>query len=209
MSKLDKMLLGTGNAGKVREVTGYMRDLPLEVVTLDDVFDPRPPEPAEDGDTFLANAVIKATYYARLAGIPCLADDSGLCLDALNGFPGVYAHRFAITEANPDPSDADRNEALVRILNEHGLTESSASYQCAVALVAPDGSVMLQAQRSLEGMFRSVPSGTNGFSFDPFFYVKRYGYKRTCADLTLAEKNSISHRGRALAAIRDGLAAML
>lgn len=206
---LSRVLIGTSNLGKANEIREFLKELPVEFVTILDVFAERPEEPVEDGETFTDNAVIKARHYARLSGLPCLADDSGLCVDGLDGFPGLRAHRFAITDANPDPSDADRNDLLVKLMNNHGFTQSTATYWSAVVLCSPAGEVLLQAEHAFEGMVKSTASGHNGFAFDPYFYPKEFGYARSCADLTLAEKNAVSHRGKALVDVKEKFAELL
>ena len=198
------IMIASNNPGKVREIRGYFSDLPINVLTIKEVFKDRmPEEPIENSDTFKGNALFKALYYSERAKIPCLADDSGLCIDNLEGFPGVFSHRFAVTEDNPNPTDEDRNLLLVRIMREKGLEESFAQYRCAMALVGEG--ISFDTEGILHGKFKLTPSGTNGFSFDPYFYLKKYNYKKTCADISLQEKNSISHRAMAMRNVRDFL----
>lgn len=200
-----QMMIASSNAGKVREIREYFSDLPVEVLTIRDVFGDSPPEePIENSSTFKGNALLKAVYYSERASLPCLADDSGLCVDGLGGFPGVYSHRFAITEDNPNPTDEDRNLCLIKIMREKGLKESFAQYKCAMAFVNPRKSSYF-TERVLHGKIKSAPSGTNGFSFDPYFYLKEYGYRKTCADISIQEKNQISHRALAMRDIKDFL----
>ena len=202
-----QLMIASNNTGKVREIREYFSDLPVEVLTIRDIFGDNPPEePIENSSTFKGNALLKAVYYAERASLPCLADDSGLCVDSLKGFPGVYSHRFAITKNNPNPSDEDRNLLLIKMMREKGLDESFAQYKCAMALVNPlrvhrDGNFF--TERVLYGKIKSTPSGTNGFSFDPYFYLKEYDYAKTCADITLQEKNRISHRALAMKDVKD------
>ena len=204
-----QMMIASSNAGKVREIREYFSDLPVEILTIRDVFGDNPPEePIENSSTFKGNALLKAVYYSERANLPCLADDSGLCVDGLDGFPGVYSHRFAITEDNPNPTDEDRNLCLIRIMREKGLEESFAQYKCAMAFVNPRkllGESSYFTERVLHGKIKPVPSGTNGFSFDPYFYLKEYGYRKTCADISVQEKNQISHRALAMRDVKDFL----
>jgi len=203
-----QLMIASNNAGKVREIKECFSELPIEILTINDVFKDNPPEePIENSSTFKGNAMLKALYYSERANLPCLADDSGLCVDALDGFPGVYSHRFAITEDNPNPTDEDRNELLIKMLKEKGFEESFAQYKCAMALVNPlvKENRAFVTERILFGKIKSIPSGTNGFSFDPYFYLKEYDYKRTCADISLQEKNRISHRALAMKDVKEFL----
>ena len=208
-NNLRRVLIASSNKGKIREIQNFFKELPIKFLSLKDVFgDNIPEDPEETGETFMENARLKAQYYANLSHLPCLADDSGLCVDRLNGFPGVRSHRFAITPEIPDPDDAERNRRLIEIMQENNVNESTAEYRCAMVLYIPvkknKGSVY-EEERVLEGMIKPVPSGTNGFSFDPYFYLKEYDYAKTCADISMEEKNRISHRAKAMKAIKMDL----
>ncbi|MGM9540535.1 RdgB/HAM1 family non-canonical purine NTP pyrophosphatase [Anaerovibrio sp.] len=184
-----KIVIATKNQGKVREMLNAFRELPVELVSLADLPE-RYDEPVEDGATFQANSLIKAGYYQKQTGMACLADDSGLEVEALGGAPGVYSARFAGENA----SDADNNAKLQQELNALGRETSPAAYQCALTFIDADGRV-LTAQGFCRGEIRLEARGENGFGYDPYFYVG----ERTMAEMTLQEKQAISHRGAALA----------
>ncbi|MDP6042629.1 MAG: XTP/dITP diphosphatase, partial [Candidatus Latescibacteria bacterium] len=164
----------------------------VQVQTLD-AF-PNAPDVIEDGDTFEANAVKKAREIARHTGLPALADDSGLVVDALNGAPGVYSARFA----GEDATDADNNAKLTDQLKEVPQNQRTARFCCAMALAAPNGKIQT-AQATWEGRILSKPQGDNGFGYDPLFFVPTHNC--TSAELPSEEKNHLSHRGQALRAI--------
>ncbi len=174
-------------------------DLPVELISLAEFGDI--PEPVEDGTTFAANALLKAHFYAKQTNCACLADDSGLEVDALGGAPGVYSARFAGETAD----DAANNAKLLRELASLGREESPARYRCVLAFV--DGLQELLADGSCEGVIRRYPAGREGFGYDPYFYTPKLS--KTMAELTLAEKNAISHRGMALRAMAEKLAGCL
>ena len=156
----------------------------------------RTPQVAETGATFLQNARIKATAYARACRAWSLADDSGLEVDSLGGAPGVRSARFA----GPNASDGTRNAKLLRALADIPDARRTARFRCAVALAAPDGSIMYAAVRSCDGRIGQAPRGSQGFGFDPLFIVG--SGDRTMAELTPVEKNRVSHRGLAARAAR-------
>ena len=137
----------------------------------------------------MENALLKANYYSGKTGLPCLADDSGLTVDALDGAPGVYSARYAGIHGD----DAANNEKLIRELQ--GKTNRTAHYVCALALVQLDGS-HVTAEASCDGEIQDTPVGTNGFGYDPYFFVPQFG--KTMAELDMDTKESISHRGKAL-----------
>ena len=210
-NNIEKIMLATSNKGKIRELRELFSDIPVEIVSIEDFFrDNLPAEPEENARTFAGNAKIKADYYARLSGIPCIADDSGLMVEELNGAPGLFSHRFAATPENPNPSDDDKNNKLIELLHHHGLSESDAEYYCAVTLVVPKSigtnyDFDFPNTGALYGRFKDVPSGTNGFSFDKYFYLKEYNYEKTVADISPEEKNRISHRAVAMNALKDDI----
>ena len=187
MSKL-KIVIATKNQGKVREMINAFQGLPVELVSLADLAE-RFQEPVEDGDTFAANSLLKAEYYCKQTGMACLADDSGLEVEALGGAPGVYSARFAGENA----SDADNNAKLQQELKKLGRESSPAAYQCALTFMDADGRV-LTAKGFCRGEIRLQARGENGFGYDPYFYVGDV----TMAEMSLAEKQAISHRGAAL-----------
>ena len=186
-SKL-KIVIATKNQGKVREMINAFQGLPVELVSLADLAE-RFQEPVEDGDTFEANSLLKAEYYQKQTGMACLADDSGLEVEALGGAPGVYSARFAGESA----SDADNNAKLQQELKKLGRESSPAAYQCALTFMDADGRV-LTAKGFCRGDIRLQARGENGFGYDPYFYVGDV----TMAEMSLAEKQAISHRGAAL-----------
>jgi len=160
------------------------------------------PAPVETGETFMANAELKATYYARLSGLWTIADDSGLEVDALGGAPGVYSARYAGEPAN----DAANNRLLVERLAGVPDERRTARFRCAVAL--SDGSqILARAVGTVEGRIIDQPRGTNGFGYDPHFWVDRFGM--TTAEMTPEQKHAISHRGQALRELRAALERLL
>ncbi len=185
---MKKIIIATRNKGKVKEIKDAFLDLPVELVSLGDI-DSELPEPVEDGKTFIDNSLIKAKYYQEQTGMACLADDSGLEVEALGGAPGVYSARYSGENAN----DASNNAKLVEELKKLGLESSEAAYQCALTFIDTDGSV-LQSQGFCRGEIRLEAVGSNGFGYDPYFYVG----DKSMAQLTLEEKDAISHRGDAL-----------
>lgn len=183
-----KIVIATKNQGKVREMINAFQGLPVELVSLADLAE-RFQEPVEDGDTFAANSLLKAGYYQKQTGLACLADDSGLEVEALGGAPGVYSARFAGENA----SDADNNAKLQQELKKLGRESSPAAYQCALTFMDAEGRV-LTAKGFCRGEIRLQARGENGFGYDPYFYVGDV----TMAEMSLAEKQAISHRGAAL-----------
>lgn len=191
------LVLSTGNASKLREIEQILRDLPLDVASLTDF--PAIDEPIEDGETFGDNARIKAMYYARATGQWCLADDSGLHVDALNGEPGVHSARYAQDDFPPGADrqmrDAANNARLLRELVGVEEMQRSARFICHLAL-ADGAGVLLEARGSVEGIILNQPRGNNGFGYDPLFFLPELDM--TAAELTANEKNRISHRGKAV-----------
>jgi len=165
----------------------------------------RIPAPAENEATFEDNVRAKAIYYSRLApGLDILADDSGLEVDALNGKPGVRSARYAADagwNATGDP-DKDNNLLLLEKLADISVEQRTARYRCVLAL-ASDGECLLTAVGLVEGRIAEQPRGTGGFGYDPLFYVPQLD--KTMAEIDLGAKNSLSHRGRALRALFEGL----
>lgn len=184
-----EIVVATGNRGKVAEIAAALAAQPVKVLALTELGDI--PEAVESGDTFEANAVLKATHYSLYTGKPCLADDSGLEVDALGGAPGVYSARYAGENA----SDAANNHKLLTELAPVPEEEWTARFRCVLAYVDPDGT-LLSAQGTCEGIILREPRGQGGFGYDPLFYVPALG--KTLAELALAEKNAVSHRGQAL-----------
>jgi len=191
------VIVATRNKGKVLEFTHALAPYGLEVRSMFDY--PDLPEIVEDGTTFAENAFKKAKTVADALGVPVLADDSGLCVDRLDGAPGVYSARYAGEQA----TDADNNAKLLDALEQLQLGEdteqpllSTARFVCSLALYDPATCETLTAEGTVEGWITSEPSGSKGFGYDPLFYVP--SEEKTMADLTMDQKQSISHRGAAL-----------
>ncbi len=192
-----RLLIATRNRGKLREYRRLLEGLPLELVTLDDVDVDLDVE--ETGETFEANARLKAEAYARASGLPTLADDSGLEVDALGGAPGVRSARYGAPEAR---SDEDRYRLLLRRLEGVPEEARTARFVCVVAFADPRAGVLRTARGTCEGRIARAPRGRHGFGYDPVFLLPD---GRTMAELSPEEKNRISHRARALEALRPWL----
>jgi XTP/dITP diphosphohydrolase len=194
---LKQLVLATYNPGKLREIRALLAPLALEVVSQAALGIAEAEEPH---DTFLENALAKARHVSRACGLPALADDSGLCVAALGGEPGVHSARFA-----GEPKSDERNNAkLIALLKDQ--PDRSAHYYCVVVLVRhADDPEPLIAEGRWQGEVVDVPRGNGGFGYDPHFYLP--DLKRTAAELTPDEKHAISHRGKALrrlvAALRE------
>jgi XTP/dITP diphosphohydrolase len=187
-----RLLMATGNAGKLREVRGLLAPEGVEVLGLRDLADA--PEVVEDGDTFLANARTKAWTLARVTRLPVLADDSGLAVAALDGRPGVRSARYA----GPDADDAANNARLLRELAGVPPARRGAEFVCAMVLAVPGSEEReFVAEGRLPGTLLDSGRGSDGFGYDPLFLEASTG--RTLAELDLATKNGLSHRHRALA----------
>jgi XTP/dITP diphosphohydrolase len=191
------IILATRNPGKLREIACVLRDLPVRVAGLGEVADV--PEPAEDGATFAANSQAKALYYARATGEWCLADDSGLEVDALGGAPGVRSARYAVGDvpagADRNTIDAANNARLLAALEGVPDERRGARFVCHLALAGPER-VLIETFDTVSGRIGRRPQGDNGFGYDPLFFVPELGC--TTASLPPDEKNRISHRGKAL-----------
>lgn len=190
-----KLLVATGNAGKVKEiiheleVAGLAAD-GLLVLGLKDL-PAGIPEPVEDRDTFVGNATKKARHYAAATGLLTLADDSGLCVDALDGAPGVLSARYAGVPSN----DAANNAKLLEALKDVPEAARAARFVCAMALCRADADLAVMVD-DVRGRMLREPRGSNGFGYDPLFYFDQFD--KTTAELDMATKSSISHRGKAL-----------
>ena len=182
------IVIATKNKGKIKEMKLAFEGLPIKLLPLSDFGEL--PDAVEDGKTFEENAKIKAQYYMKKTNTACLADDSGLEAEALNGAPGVYSARFAGEHADDDAN----NKKLLDEIAKKGLASSPAAYRCVLAFADTDGTV-LTAEGSCTGVIRPEARGSGGFGYDPYFYIDD---NKTMAELTLAEKDAISHRGKAL-----------
>lgn len=200
-----KIVIASTNTGKIREYQEAFKDLEIKVVSLAEFFPDKIPEIEETGKTFKENALLKAKAYAEMIGEICLADDSGLTVDCLNGKPGLFSHRFAVSPFNQDPDDNERNHVLLCLMQNNGFTLSNAQYHCAISLYNPNTQKDYTIKEICHGMIKNKPHGTNGFSFDPIFYLSEYNFQKTMADISLKEKNKISHRGKAISKIKDFL----
>jgi XTP/dITP diphosphohydrolase len=189
----ERLLIATGNAGKVREFRDMLN---LPGVTLSGLADfPALAEVEETGRTFRSNAVLKASGYARATGLWSVADDSGLAVDALDGSPGVYSARWAAMHDAGSGNDA--NNRLLRTQMEHVPDHRrSARFVCVLAVADPDGRVILTVDGTVEGTILRQSAGVGGFGYDPLFYVGSLG--RSLAEVPPAQKHAISHRGTAV-----------
>jgi XTP/dITP diphosphohydrolase len=195
-----RLVIATRNRKKFEEMAAMLRGLDLEVRSLDDYADvPAVPETAQ---TFEDNARAKALAYARATGEWALADDSGLEVDALGGRPGVLSSRWGGEEGHDDLN----NRTLMNALAGHPKPAWTARYRCVVALATPER-VLLVADGTCEGRITDRPAGSNGFGYDPYFFVPAKG--KTMAQLEPEEKNRLSHRGRALGALKGRLKKLL
>ena len=187
-----RVVLASSNAGKLREFAALLADRPFTLVPQSQFGIAPPPE---TGTTFLANALIKARNAARVAGLPAIADDSGIEVDALEGAPGVYSARFA----GEDASDEANLEKLLRALDGLDVAQRGARYRCVIVYVAhADDPSPLIGEGSWEGTIIDDRRGSNGFGYDPSFVPA--GDTRTVAEMPEAEKNGKSHRAQAMAA---------
>lgn len=189
------IVIATKNKGKIREMTQAFSSLPVKLVPLSDFGEL--PDAVEDGNTFEDNAKIKALFYMKETNTACLADDSGIEVEALNGAPGVHSARYAGEHA----SDEANNKRLLDDLARIGVSSSPAAYRCVLAFADTDGIVLI-SDGSCEGVIHPKAKGDGGFGYDPYFYVSE---EKTMAELTLTEKDAISHRGKALRQMAERL----
>ncbi|MBQ3113762.1 MAG: XTP/dITP diphosphatase [Phascolarctobacterium sp.] len=185
---MKELVIATHNLGKLEEFKVLMKDLPIEIKCLED-FDAIE-EPAEIGRTFAANARMKAQYYAKKTGVPCIADDSGLEVQALDGAPGVRSARYAGEKA----TDAENNEKLLHIMKFQ--VKRTCRFRCALAVALPNGKVLHEVDGICEGMLLHAPLGEGGFGYDPLFWSTEL--HKGMAEASMQEKNKISHRGKAI-----------
>lgn len=184
-----ELVVATGNAGKLKEIRRLLQSCEVKVLGLDQF--PDAPDVVEDGETFSANAAKKAETIARLTGLPCLADDSGLTVSALDGRPGVHSARFSGENAN----DQSNNLKLLEEMASIPEGQRQAAFFCVMALSLPDQPTRFFEGR-VEGTILHEPQGDGGFGYDPLFWLPDFNC--TMAEMPLDEKNRISHRGQAL-----------
>jgi XTP/dITP diphosphohydrolase len=192
-----RIALATRNPHKIREISRICADWPVEWATIQDHDPALFPDVDETGETYLENAILKATAVASAAGMAALADDSGIEVDALGGRPGPRSARFA----GPDASDERNLAELIRAIRGVPAAGLTARYRCLAALVEGDGGEVVQAEGVCEGTLVTKPRGDDGFGYDPIFVP--VGWDRTMAELRPDEKDRISHRGRALRSLGE------
>lgn len=192
-----KVIFATSNEGKMKEVRSILGDLGMEVLSMKEAG--IQVDVVENGTTFEENAIIKATEIAKACQEIVLADDSGLEVDYLNKEPGIYSARYM----GEDTSYTIKNQAIIDRLEGVPKEERTARFVCAIAAVLPNGEV-LTTRGTIEGYIGTKSAGVNGFGYDPIFYVDEYGC--STAELSEEQKNEISHRGKALRAMKEQLA---
>lgn len=182
---MKKLIVATSNPGKLQEMQSYLANLDCELA-----LKPQDLEVEETGTSFRENAQLKAKTVAQATGDYAIADDSGLAVHALNGAPGIYSARYANTD----------EERIARVLQELGDTsQRDAEFICAVAIACPDGTIVLEKERSCKGEILKKPRGKNGFGYDPIFYFP--AVKQTFAEMDPTFKQKVSHRGLAFSAL--------
>lgn len=192
MNDLPTLVIASGNPGKTAEIRDLLAGFPIQIKNLGD-FGPIP-SVVEDGETFDENAYKKASFVSRVLGLPALADDSGLVVEALGGAPGVYSARYAGEQA----SDEQRCAKLLAEMK--GETNRRAAFECVISLAVPTGAALTYEARC-EGLLLEAPAGANGFGYDPIFFYPPFN--KTFAQLTREEKSRVSHRGKALAELKN------
>ena len=191
---MDKIVFATTNEGKVKEIKEILAGFPIEVVSMKEMNITADVE--ENGATFEENSLIKAREISKLTGLPAMADDSGLEVDYLNGEPGIYSARYL----GRDTDYNYKNNYIIEKLKNAKDEERSARFVCVISLVLPDGREFIK-KGVMEGRIAYEIKGENGFGYDPVFYLPEYGM--TSAELSSEEKNKISHRGKALRAMKE------
>jgi XTP/dITP diphosphohydrolase len=205
---LSEIVIATSNPYKVEEVRAILEPLGVRVLGLRDIkagdggSGADVTAPMEDGDTFEANARLKALYYASALNRPCLADDSGLEVDALEGAPGIHSARFARIGTTRAERDDANNRKLIQKLRNVPEGKRAARFVCAMCLATPDGKIIAESRGVFEGRIGAKARGENGFGYDPLLVLED---GRTSAELSKEEKNARSHRGQAARAIAEKL----
>lgn len=191
-----RIIIATGNKDKVREINEILRGTDFDAVSMKEIgIDP---EIVEDADSFEGNALIKARTVHELTKEYVMADDSGLCIDALDGAPGIYSARFC----GEDSTYEEKFKKIFEMLKDVPEEKRTAQFVCAIAVVRPDGT-SFTVRGECHGVLHEKPMGENGFGYDPIFYVPEFGM--TTAQMSKEQKNMISHRGKALRAMVDKL----
>jgi XTP/dITP diphosphohydrolase len=198
------VLFATGNHYKVNEVREILAPFGIQVRSLADCQHV-PDEPEEDGATFTDNARLKARYYARELGLTCVAEDSGLVVDAIGGAPGVFSARYAEATGTREQRDQANNEKLLRALAHVPAGSRQARFVCVASVATPAGDILAEAEGTYEGEIALAPRGTNGFGYDPLLFLPDRNL--TSAELPPTEKHARSHRGKAFRLLAQKLTA--
>lgn len=192
MKKPMTLVIATRNKGKTAEIRDLLKGFPVDIKNLDD-FGPLPPL-KEDGNTFDDNAYQKASFAAKILGLPALADDSGLLVEALDGAPGIHSARYAGENATDE-------QRYLKLLEEmKGKSNRNAAFECVISIAVPTGPALTYVARC-QGLITERPAGSNGFGYDPIFFYPPLN--KTFAQLTREEKSRVSHRGKAFAELKD------
>jgi XTP/dITP diphosphohydrolase len=192
MKESTTLVIATRNKGKTAEIRDFLKGFPVDIKNLDD-FGPIPPL-KEDGNTFDENAYQKASFAARILGLPALADDSGLLVEALDGAPGIHSARYAGENATDE-------QRYLKLLEEmKGKSNRNAAFECVISIAVPTGPALTYVARC-QGLITERPAGSNGFGYDPIFFYPPLN--KTFAQLTREEKSRVSHRGKAFAELKD------
>ncbi|MFI4855576.1 MAG: RdgB/HAM1 family non-canonical purine NTP pyrophosphatase [Phycisphaerales bacterium JB065] len=199
------LLIATGNPNKIEEIRAILLPLGVDAIGLNELEGDFP-EPVEDRATFEANAAKKAIHYATLTGRTCIADDSGLEVDALDGRPGVYSARYAEVDGPREVRDEANNAKLLSEMETVPDYERSARFVCAIAVAHPQAGILIRTRGTFEGSIAREPRGTNGFGYDPLL---RLDDGRHSAELSPEEKHAMSHRGKAVRAMVTRLEQLL
>jgi XTP/dITP diphosphohydrolase len=191
-----RLIVATANLGKLREFRSLLAGLPYELISLDELGLESPPE---TGSSFLENATLKARHAAASSGCAAVADDSGIEVDALGGAPGIHSARYA----GADASASANNAKLMSALEGVPLDARRARYRCALVLIEAADTPPMVAEAAWEGFILDAPRGSGGFGYDPYFWLTEID--KTAAELAPDEKNRLSHRGKAMRALREAL----
>jgi XTP/dITP diphosphohydrolase len=197
-----QMLLATSNPHKLDEVRAILAPMGIALLGLD-ALDNMPPEPVEDATTFQGNARLKACGYAAATGVRCLADDSGLEVDVLDGAPGVHSARYAGIGESRIQRDEANNAKLLKAMADVPEDLRTARFVCCMCIADPDGTIVAESRGTFEGSITTSPRGANGFGYDPLLMLEN---GQTSAELEPAQKNSQSHRAQATLALTNTLA---